>query len=165
MFVRSIREANFRLYQEVLQVLTPCFFAMDHTNYARWASVHICDMCQLESIHPVIYAAFQRGAFTVQISVHKFSAISLDHAHEQNNEMVKGDGGAIGLTENSSALHRWMVGGPQMAKLVQVFEDGREDKSTCTKTTHHEQTEASQNRFREHTYALFKYIKDIGKSF
>ena len=34
---------------------------------------------------------------------------------------VKGDGGA-GLTENSSQLHRWIVSGPGVARLVNEFE-------------------------------------------
>lgn len=46
-----------------------------------------------------------------------FSALAIDHAHEQNNASVKGDGGAVGLTENPSALRRWMVSGPEMACL------------------------------------------------
>ncbi len=36
--------------------------------------------------------------------------------------MVKGDVGAIGLTENPNALRRWMTGGPQIANLVNEFE-------------------------------------------
>ena len=30
----------------------------------------------------------------------------------------KGDGGAVGLTENPAALRRWMVSGPEMARLI-----------------------------------------------
>lgn len=56
--------------------------------------------------------------FTVQKTDHLFSKIALDHAHEQNNAIVKGDGGAIGLTESPAALQRWMVSGPEMACLV-----------------------------------------------
>ena len=41
-----------------------------------------------------------------------FSGIAIDHAHEQNNTSVKGDGGGVGLTENPAALRRWMVTGP-----------------------------------------------------
>lgn len=52
-----------------------------------------------------------KGNFTVKKSKHAFSAIAIDHAHEQNNASVKGDGGAVGLTENPSALRRWMVSG------------------------------------------------------
>ena len=33
-----------------------------------------------------------------------FSSIALDHAHEQANILVKGDGGAVSLTESPGAL-------------------------------------------------------------
>ncbi|KAK3700594.1 hypothetical protein QZH41_001584 [Actinostola sp. cb2023] len=52
----------------------------------------------------------------VQKTANSFSAIPLDQAHDQNNELIKGDGGAIGLTENPSALLRWMVAGPELAR-------------------------------------------------
>ena len=55
--------------------------------------------------------------------MHAFSAIAIDQAHEQNNAHVKGDGGAVGLTENPSALRRWMVSGPEMARVIGEFED------------------------------------------
>ena len=35
---------------------------------------------------------------------------------------LKGDGGAVGLTENASALHCWMVPGQEMARLIGEFE-------------------------------------------
>ena len=44
-----------------------------------------------------------------QKTKNNFSSIAIDHAHEQNNKVVKGDGGAIGLTEDSSQLLRWMI--------------------------------------------------------
>ena len=34
----------------------------------------------------------------------KFSCMPIDQAHLQNNDMVKGKGGAIGLTENPAAF-------------------------------------------------------------
>jgi len=40
--------------------------------------------------------------------------MAIDRTHEQNNEMVKEDGGVVGLTQNQAALCRWMVGGPQI---------------------------------------------------
>ena len=39
-------------------------------------------------------------------TVSKFSARAIDHAHEQNNALVKSDGGVVGLTENPAALRR-----------------------------------------------------------
>ena len=51
----------------------------------------------------------------------KFSNIAIDQAHEQNNAIVKGDGGAIGLTEEPAALRRWMVAGPEISRLIDEF--------------------------------------------
>lgn len=43
-------------------------------------------------------------------------AFSIDQANEQNNACVKGDGGAVGLTQNPAALQQWMVSGPEIAR-------------------------------------------------
>ena len=45
----------------------------------------------------------------------------LDQAHEQNNAVSKCDGGAIGLTEDQTALRRWTVAGPEISRLVDEF--------------------------------------------
>ena len=42
----------------------------------------------------------------------------------ENNAMVKDDGGAVGLTENASALRRWMLSVPEMARLVNELRRG-----------------------------------------
>jgi len=42
----------------------------------------------------------------------RFSAMPIDQAHKQNNEIVKSFGGAIGLTENPSVFRKWIVSGP-----------------------------------------------------
>jgi hypothetical protein len=47
---------------------------------------------------------------------------------------VKGDGGAIGLTENSNQFLLWMVSGPEKARALQEFERVRDKeriKSSC----------------------------------
>ncbi len=79
-------------------------------------------MVSLKECHPAIYAEFMKGNFVVKKSKHAFSSIAIDQAHEQNNAHVKGAGGAIGLTENAAALHRWMVSGPEMARVIEEFE-------------------------------------------
>ena len=47
--------------------------------------------------------------WVVQKTQNKFSCMPIDQAHEQNNLIVKGSGGAVGLTENPSAFKRWMI--------------------------------------------------------
>ena len=116
--VRSFRVGDFNLYRESLINFVPCVFAMDHVNYARWLPVHIRDMYSLETRHPEVYQQFSKGAFVVHKTQRVFSAIALDQAHEQVNALVKGDGVAVGLTENPAAPRRWMVAGPKISRII-----------------------------------------------
>ena len=63
-------------------------------------------MCGLKELQPNIHANFLNGHFTIKKTGNTFSAMARDQAHEQNNAAVKGDGGAVGLMENPSALKR-----------------------------------------------------------
>ncbi len=72
------------------------------------------DMTSLAQQCPDVHEHFMRDAFTSNKTGNLYSAIGLDHAHEQMNAQVKGDGGAIGLTEDPGALRRWMVAGPHL---------------------------------------------------
>ncbi len=114
-YIRSIREGNFQLYVESLTQIMPWMFALDHINYSRCLSVHIRDMITFSNKHPDVLTQFQSGKFVVHKSSNKFSAMAIDQCHEQNNAMVKGSGGAIGLMGNPGALRRWMVAGPEIA--------------------------------------------------
>ena len=98
--VRAIREADFSLYLKGIRQLLPWMFAMDSHNYTRWLSVHYRDMCELPLKHPDVYAEFCNGSFVVHKTKRLFSSIAQDHAHKQVNAIVKGEGGAVGLTEN-----------------------------------------------------------------
>ena len=100
-FVRAHREQDFPLLTK---------------NYSRWISVHIHDT---DSLPTSIYEEFkEHGHWVDTKTTNQFSAMPIDQAHEQNNELVKGSGGAVGLTENPSALRKWMVAGPEQAQLL-----------------------------------------------
>ena len=120
-YVRSLRESNFDLYVQSLAQIVPWMFALDHTHYSRWLSVHIRDMTSLSVNHPNIHAGFRAGKFVVRKTQNKFSAIAIDQCHEQNNGAVKGSRVAVGLTANPAALRRWTVAGPEVARLVAEF--------------------------------------------
>ena len=110
--MRSFRERDFPLYIDALGQLMPWFFALDRVHYSRWLPVHIRDLLALEDKRPSEYARFLRGKFFVQRSTHAFSLMALDQSHEQTNTVVKGEGGAVGLTENPSVLKGLHVGRP-----------------------------------------------------
>ena len=95
---------------KVLEELTSLFFALDHVNYSRWMPVHIRDM---KSLPATVRDEFEKdGHWVLSKTMNTFSAIPFDQAHEQENKIVKGSGGAVGLTENPVAFRRWMLSGP-----------------------------------------------------
>jgi len=157
-FVRSLREGNFHLYVETLQNLLPWFFALDQTHYARWLPVHVRDMLHLKSLHPEIHDEFTAGHFTVSKTGRKFSSISIDQAHEQLNALIKGDGGAIGLTDNDSALTRWTTAGPEVVRILQEFEGSV--ISATDDCQHHEQQHSFQRHFQADVDRFVHTLRD-----
>ena len=154
MFIKSLRQADFYLYVNALCKMLQCFFAMNHPNYARWLPVHLRDIQALEQTAPGIADAFKEGLFTVNKTSRKFSAIALDQAHEQNNAVVKGEGGAVGLTDNPEVLRRWMLSGPETARLVNEF---RESMATDQIF----QAQHSITKLKEATKSLFTKMSDL----
>jgi len=109
---------------------------------------------------------FDRGSFVVHKSTRPFSAISIDHAHEQNNAVVKGDVAAIGLTPNPRALLQWMVAGPEIARTIDGFETECLDNHIGRDNgRHHEHTMAVQVTFASEVQALVEVIDDLGNPF
>ena len=47
-------------------------------------------------------------------------------------------GGAVGLTEKPAALLRWLVAGPEMARVVNEFVRGLEKTEAASQPSHHE---------------------------
>ena len=88
----------------------------------------------------------------------------LDQAHEQNNRKVKESGGAIGLTEHPAALKRWMVSGPEQARLLLEFEklytsDG------CEESQHHQQGISTQKSFQQQVNKFCITVAAMGNPF
>jgi len=99
-------------------------------------------------------------------STRPFSAIAIDHVHEHNNAVVKGDDGAIGLTQNPRTLLRWMVAGPEIARTIDGFETACLDNHTGRDNgRHHEHTMAVQVTFASEVQALMEVIEDLGNPF
>ncbi|CAB4002221.1 Hypothetical predicted protein [Paramuricea clavata] len=97
----------------------------------------------------------------------RFSSIAVDQAHKQNNTLVKGDGGDIGLTENPGALRLWMISGPEIARMITEFEDDTafitDEKTDQAK--HHEERHRVQISFAKDVKALVHVMEDMGNPF
>ena len=158
--VRAHRQKNFDLFIEALEALTPWFFVLDHPNYARWIPIHLRDMKALSA-----QAKEQlKNSWVIPKSQKKYSCMPIDQAHEQNNELVKGSGGAVGLTENPSAFRRWMVAGPQQARIINEFEC-QIVKSEKSSHLQHEQSHSAQLLFQKQVNNLTEVISTMGNPF
>ena len=104
--------------------------------------------------------------WVVNKSQHRFSAIPIDQVHEQENAKVKGKGGVIGLTENPAALQRWMVSGPEQARLLTEFErEYLPEEDPEVNYMHHEEGLSSQKTFQSQVNKLGQCISDFGNPF
>ena len=54
----------------------------------------------LEQHHPDVAREFHKGNFVIHKSRREYLALAIDQAHEQNNAVIEGHGGAIWLTED-----------------------------------------------------------------
>ena len=149
MFVRSLRKGKFNLYKECILAGLKWFFALDKYNYARWCSVHWFDLVKLPHVCPTLYQDMLNGIFTFQKTGRKFSRMALDQIHEQNNKEIKGVSGATHLLNRSddSALSRWELCGPDLARLVTEFEAEVRKNTDFMNTAHHEDNPQFQERF------------------
>ena len=84
--VCSIREGNFPLFVQSLRNLLTWFFALDHTTYARWLTIHVFDLISLSTTHPDIYQQVLQRFFCFTKTKCPFSRMALDQVHEQNNK-------------------------------------------------------------------------------
>ena len=164
-YIRSLRTADFALYLATLQEFAPWFFVFDHVNYSRWLPVHIKDMIELEEKHPDVYRQFTQGDFVVRKTQHVFSAIALDHAHEQSNDDLKDDGGVVGLTENPEALSKQVAAAPEIIRMLHEFESDVKTNKVSENTRHHDQIPSVQIKFQKHVQLLQDTIKEWGNPF
>src|SRR6218665_1676936 len=164
--VFSIRTVNFKLYVVTLKSICPWTFALDAVHYSRWLPVFVRDIEELPQRHPGVYAEFIQGRFTSNRTTSPFSSMSDDQFHEQNNKIIKSDGGAIGIFDNESALIKWMVAGPDIARIITEFEDVASIGSQSTlQESHHEDTRAFEKRFRTHARQMISGISEEGNPF
>ena len=136
------------MYIETLKI-NPWMFA----RYARWMTIHVNDLLELQLTCPTIYGEFQKGNFDTQKTRHMFSSLANDQVHERLNEIVKGVGGIVGITESESALNRWKVGGPELARLLNEY-DEKYSADAKSQETHHDQIPSVQKKILSHVQSV-----------
>ena len=160
-FVRSIREGNFHVYVQSLRNLLKWFFAEDHTNYARWLTIHVFDLISLPATHPDVYQQMFKGFFSFVKTKRPFSRMALAQVHEQNNKITKGVGGGTSLlnTQDKPALIMWETCGPEVARIVSEFEDSLYNQDASSSAAkHHEDNEKFRQKFNRDVESVYQAI-------
>ena len=99
-----------------------------------------------------------KSCWVFQKTNNRFSSIPIDQAHEQNNKIIKDIGGVIGLTEKPNALKKWMVSGPEQARLLSEFERVSLDQIAEAGVSHEEGAATFQTQVNK----LFNTINTLG---
>ena len=94
-----------------------------------------------------------------------FSALPIDQAYEQNSARIKGDGGAVGITDNPGALRRWMIAGSEIAWVIDEFESVHLYKNKSEVTLYHEQTASVQLSFTKDVHSLVATFMELENPF
>ena len=72
--------------------------------------------------------------------------MAIDQCHEQNNALVKGSRGAIGLTGSPGTLRRCAVAGSEIVRITKEFE-GDKGHSVTANQQHNDQQPGVQQNF------------------
>ena len=79
---------------------------------------------------------------------------------------MKGNGGVVGLTENQVALKRWIIAGPEKARLITEFERTYlPDVEPDSNDKHHEEGISTQESFKMKTKKFVQTITGHGNPF
>ena len=93
----------------------------------------------------------------------------MDQGHEQNNAVIKNDGGAICLTQDPDALVKWAISGPKTVRVIAEFEKSVVGKSAKVRgviaSTHHNETKAAQARFAKQVTSMVDTFQSMGNPF
>ena len=147
---------------ECLKALIPWFFALDHTHYSRWIPIFVQDLSSLEANNKETYDAFVKSFFTIGKTSRVFSNMGIDQAHEQNNKILKDDGGIIGILDNPTALLKWAICGPV---ICEMFKEGEETEKGHSPSLHHEDNDTFEEKFQHDRDLLVASFQEQGNPF
>ena len=79
---------------------------------------------------------------------------------------MKEDGGAVGLIENTAELTRWIIWGPEKARIVNDFEENMPSRRGSKAIyLHHVQIKSFQDKFGQHLVSLVSIMEELENLF
>lgn len=120
---RAVRTNDVDLYIRVLVCVNEVFFALNRPNYARWSSLFLCKLRELD---PTARAILDGGALSVRRTKKSYARCAVDLALEQtvNRDAASPMKGITFFRNSESAFRRWSVSlaqrGMAMSELRQM---------------------------------------------
>ena len=112
------------LHLASLQKMCSLFFSFDHPNYARYSTLYLVIMLNLENSHPGAEELLKRNGFSVNRSDVPSSRNDADITIKQTiNRHAKSHGGIVGFSRNHSAYYRWCRTRHSRASYLQATKD------------------------------------------
>lgn len=118
-FLQATKENDLDLHIASLRQMCPLYFAFDHHNYARYATLQLVSLATLDESHPGLEELLRNNGFSVSRSDVPGSRNAVDITIEQTiNRSAKSHGGIIGFSRNVAAYHRWCLSRHERASYV-----------------------------------------------
>lgn len=110
-FSRAYRTNNVEMYTHALEKMIPAFFSGKRLNYARWMTVYLLKLLNIENEAPDIKHALSQGGLSIRRTTNSFSRVPVDMALEQtiNADAASRFTGITAFANSESARSRWMI--------------------------------------------------------
>ena len=112
-------------------------FSQDRIKYMRMMPFYIKSQYALKDSDPETWDALKSGDFCVTKSNIPFVSLGVDHAGEQENKVLKIDGGLVGIANNANARERYCVTAPIISRMVTELSEHMSNTSS-TQGAHHQ---------------------------
>src|SRR5271156_5256581 len=100
--------------------MIPLFFATGHHNYAKWMTLYLMNLLNMDEMHPGLRNKFESDALTIGRSSRKFSRNEVDLTLEQtiNADAASRLTGISAFTQSINARKYWNLLHSARSKIV-----------------------------------------------
>ena len=144
-YTRPVRTGDWALHLKTLEEFGPFFFALNRSSYARFVPVYVAMMQDLRLKNPRAWTYLEKH-WVVRKSLVSFTSLGCDHALEQVNRALKGDGGLVGITNNPSTRTKFFLIQDELL-AIKAKSFGR----SATASKHHKDSPAVTKKTHEMT--------------